>query len=254
MKGNEKKLLIILLFVIILAVFYIPIYSNLTSSKDYQVSISKYTQSIENLQKQNTLYSKKTEDTMVLEQETLPLSDIADLILSELKTAGIVPDKYQLNENKNNNYVDFTISCSTNAFITYLSGNQDTLYPYTLINTTISTYPGEIKATLRYTNKPSQITASEKSITKKTLISHFPPKKTELLPVQKDEPLKQGPVIEDGNSLYKCVGYIKENNSNYLFIKTIETGKIIKILDSKVEINGNSVIVEIDGKKYRLNK
>lgn len=254
MKGNEKKLLIILLFVIILAGFYIPIYSNLTSSKDYQASISKYTQSIENLQKQKTLYSKKTEDTKVLEQETLPLSDIADLILSELKTAGIVPDKYQLNENKNNNYVDFTISCSTNAFITYLFNKQETVYPYTLINTTISTYPGEIKATLRYTNKPSQIIASEKSITKKTLISHFPPKKTELLPVQKDEPVKQSPVIEDGNSLYKCVGYIKENNSNYLFIKTIETGKIIKILDSKVEINVNSVIVEIDGKKYRLNK
>lgn len=254
MKENEKRLLIILLFVIILAGFYIPISGTLSSSKDYQNSISKYTQSIENLQKQKNLYSNESKNTEVYVQETLPLSEIVDLILSDLKSAGIVPDKYQLNENKNKNYVDFTITCPTAAFITYLSNNTKGNYPYTLINSTISANSGEIKATLRYSNKPSQILDSENQLTKKNLISHFPPKKTELLPVQKESPVKKEPSIEDGNSLYKCVGYIKENNSNYLFIKTIETGKILKILDSEVEINGNSVIVEIDGKKYRLNK
>ena len=60
--------------------------------------------------------------------------------------------------------------------------------------------------------------------------------------------------IIDGNSLFKSLGFIEENNTKYLFVKTIETGKIYKINSLDIEKEEDSYIIKIDNTKYKLSK
>lgn len=256
MSENEKKLLKILLLVIVVIGFYFPIYISISSIKENKSFIDKYNKSIEQLivQKEK-LDSVQTDDKSDSEYEIIPLSEVTEYILKDMNKYGIIPERYQLYESNDKSYVDFNITCSTDAFVSYVTEKKNIVVPYNLINTSVMTNPGVIKASLRYTNENIRLSEPDNLLLKKDLIKHFPKiVKEKTLEKVTEVKLKEEPVIEDGNRKYKTVGYIEENGVKYLYIKTIETGKIIKIDSDKVEKTSDSVIVDIENKKIKLKK
>ena len=69
--------------------------------------------------------------------------------------------------------------------------------------------------------------------------------------MEKNEMILEEP-IEDGSDRFKYVGKITENNSKFLLIKTIETGKILRFDISKVEMQEDYIIVKIDNIRYKI--
>ena len=259
MKQNEIKLLKILILVIIVTGFYIPVSLNISDIKTVKTSITKYSDNISLMKEQKNNYTVKTEEIFIQKHDLLTLSETADVILKEMNKYKIIPERYQLKESNNNSYIDFTISCSTQSFISYITRTDNGLYPYTLSNTKISTTPGTIKATLRYTNEYCNLISSGKLLPDNKLLNKFPKtvlKETPKLVETKKEYVVKVPeeVILDGNTIFKSLGFIEENNTKYLFVKTIETGKIYKINSFDIEKDEYSYIIKIDNKKYRLNK
>lgn len=259
MKRNEVKILKILILVIITVGFYVPVSLNISDIKHTMVSIEKYSNNISIIQKQIEQNSSQIETFDNPNYDIQTLSETADLVLKEMNKYQIIPERYQLNESNGNSYIDFIISCSTLSFISYITGFEKDLYPYTLKNTTISTTPGMIKANLRFTNEYCTLITSNNLLNKDILLNSFP--KTIFKDVSKTVKDKKVIVINtieekiiDGNSLFKSLGFIEENNTKYLFVKTIETGKIYKINSLDIEKEEDSYIIKIDNKKYKLSK
>lgn len=255
MTNREIKLLQLLGFIIIIVVFYPIITASFSDIKDSKLSIQQYNKAIKeiSIQEKSNVTSFEKNQKQLDNAEFYSISAITDLILSDLKKNSIIPEKYQLSETNGKNYVDFSISCTPEAFISFLINNSTDSYPYILISTTLNTEPGKIKASLRYTNEYTNIIASDKLIYPENLINHFPKQTTIKLLEQKEKPHEENLILEDGNLIYKSLGYIQENNTNFLFVKAIETGKLHKIPINKITKTEEYIIVEIDKKKYKLD-
>lgn len=251
MTKRENILLKILITLFILVLFYFYSSMKKTNIKESKNTIQKYEKNIQDLSKKQNNIKTNTQQTAT--QEETSLSIITDELLSLFSKANIQPDRYQLNKNT----VDFTITTSVYNFLKFQSYTENKAYPYTLKNCTLKAEQGKIKATLSYANKSSEITQNRTySVSKLQYL--FPQPEVQETQNKNTQTTEQ-PVFEnktlDAGNYYKLIGYITEENTPYLYIKDINTSRILKIKKQDiVEETKNYYILKINEKNYKLQK
>lgn len=254
MKENEKRLFKVLIFVIIAVIVYLVLFFNITEIQESRKSIEKYSKSIQNFKstEKNEVVPNEIDDDF-LKIDELNISDVTALILSDFEKNSIEVENYTFHEDSKQNFVDFKIKCSSKNFIDYIMTINNGSFPYSIINCIFSTQSGYIKANIRYSNEPCVIVSEEKLLYRNQLIKHLPNiiSNAVIPEMEKNEMILEEP-IEDGSDRFKYVGKITENNSKFLLIKTIETGKILRFDISKVEMQEDYIIVKIDNIRYKI--
>lgn len=253
MTNREKILLKILLVIIVLTVFYFPITNIKDSINHEKENIIKYEQAISKINN-NKHSQEEDKETKKFNNENKDLSEIVLLLLEDFNNNGIVPERYQLNDKDNNQYVEFTIDCNTYNFAKFILNSTNTYYPYTLISCSIKSEHDNIKGTLRYSNDECYIQEYNKYSSIKPINSLFY-KTSKAISNEVTVILENKEELEDGSTIYKSIGIIQEDSIKYLYIKNIETSRILKIkLENIIDTDSDYYIINIDQKRYRIKK
>lgn len=253
MTNRENILFKILLIIIILTVFYFPITNTINSINLEKENIVKYEQALSKISN-NQISTKKDKKVEQNNIEIKSLPETVTLLLEDFDSNGIVPERYQLHDNEKNQYVEFTINCNVLNFAKFILNSTNTYYPYTLISCSLKNEQNSIKGTLRYSNDECYINEYKKYSSIKPINTLFY-KTLKITTKEESVEIETEEKIEDGNTMYKSIGIIEEDNIKYLYVKNVETSRILKInLQNITDIDSEYYIINIDQKKYRIYK
>ena len=255
MTKRENILLIILGIVFIGAIFYLTIEWSVSSINESEKSISRYTDMIKKI--------NETKKAPAIEKQTKKVfSDInktetIEKILQDLNTFGIKPQKYQVINNTNGFFIETNIVCSSSLLIPYLAAIEKNKTVYSITNMNIKNNEDSISATIRYELKEIEFINNNKEINSRKIVNVFRPKRIEKVEVTKvqtkNEEVKEQ--IKDETATYSIIGWIKEGNSSYLYIKQKNINKLIKIVPENIlEETTDYVIIQFDERKIKIQK
>lgn len=265
MTKRENILLQILLLLCCSCFFYFTFSSSFSMYSKSKKGITEYEAMINKLK--TAVIDITTE--VVIEDEVyeadfseITVSDIAEMILNDLKKAGITPQKYQIIDSSNGGIIDTSIKCTNSQLTRYLCSIEEKVYPYTISNISIKTGKENVTATIRYSLIPARIVipviTENKSNLEQLFRPVYKPVVTKTVVEKKtEEPIEELPeVIENGNDTYRFIGSISENNGeSFLYVKNVNTNRIYKIpLNEVLEDNGNEYVLFIDNKKVLISK
>lgn len=255
MTKREKVLLIILFIICLLVSFVFTIEYSISSIKDSEASIIKYNEMI------NKLSTKKQNNTNKIPQKIVvsevKRTETIEKILKDLEDSGIKPQKYQIIDNNNGVFIETKIMCSYTALVPCFSLIEKNTDPYSISNISIKNTDSSISATIRYKIEEVELIQPEKEINNRQITYMFRPSKKEIVvEVKKDiKETEKKDEIDIKTNNYSIIGWIKERDVSYLYIKQKELNKAIKIPSEKIiEETDEYVIINLDEKKVLIQK
>ena len=255
MTKRENILLIILGIVFIVAIFYLTIEYSVSSIKESEKSIIRYTDMIKKVNETKKSSSKEKQTQKVISD--INKTETIEKILEDLNTFGIKPQKYQVINNANGFFIETNVVCSSSLLVPYFIAIEKNKTVYSITNINIKNNEDNISATIRYEIKEVEFINTGKEINSKKIVNVFRPKrieKVEETKVQtKNEEEKEQ--IKDETATYSIIGWIKEGNSSYLYIKQKNINKLIKIVPENIlEETTDYVIIQFDERKIKIQK
>ena len=247
MTNRESKLLIFLIFFSIAVLFFLTFQNSFSEIKESKQTIEKYTEMTQKLQvkKQPENNNSKTTSNAAVNQ-IQSTSEITDLIIKDLRRAGIVPLRYQISKDSKGEFIEVSLSCSNTRLVNYFKQMKADIYPYTVSVLNIKTDADKVNASIRYSVNPSKIvsSASEKSYPIERL---FRPvyKNTVVQNSVVETPAKTEDNIHYNND-YTFIGRVKGNDGiEYMYLKNPNTNRILKIAPKD--------IISEDNEKYLIS-
>lgn len=247
MTNRESKLLIFLIFFSIAVLFFLTFQNSFSEIKESKQTIEKYTEMTQKLQvkKQPENNNSKTTSNAAVNQ-IQSTSEITDLIIKDLRRAGIVPLRYQISKDSKGEFIEVSLSCSNTRLANYFKQMKADIYPYTISVLNIKTEADKVNASIRYSVNPSKIvsSASEKSYPIERL---FRPvyKNTAVQNTVVETPAKTEDNIHYNND-YAFIGRVKGNDGiEYMYLKNPNTNRILKIAPKD--------IISEDNEKYLIS-
>ena len=265
MTKRENILLQILLLLCCSCFFYFTFSSSFSVISQSKKGITEYETMLNKIK--STVTDTITEDVLTDEVyeadfSEITVSDIAEMIINDLKKAGITPQKYQIIDSSNGGIIDTSIKCTHSQLTRYLFNIEEKDYPYTISNISIKTGKENVTSTIRYSLNTARIVNPVMIENKSNLEKLFRPVSKPVVTktvVEKktEEPIEELPeVIENGNDTYRFIGSISENEGeSFLYVKNVNANRIYKIpLNEVLEDNGNEYVLFIDNKKVLISK
>ena len=268
MTNREKILFKILILLCIILFFFFTFKNSFSVIKESRESINKYENMIMQIKKNNyinhtdniTITSELSEITEDI--NTITNSELTDLILEGLKKEGIIPQKYQLSTSKKGDYLEVTITCSGKQITNYLCSIESNIQPFMISNINIKNNPDNITISIRYIFQKTKIKKNNYKISAailSKLLRPIPKKNITSIPIKETkepEIEEKKEIIENGNTIYKIIGHITENDGiSYLYLKNNNTSRVYKIHPNDIlENDSDKYIVILNEKKVRIDK
>lgn len=257
MTNRESKLLIFLIFFLIAVLFFLTFQNSFSEIKESKQTIEKYTEMTQKLQvkKQSENNNSKTMSNAAVNQ-IQSTSEITDLIIKDLRRAGIVPLRYQISKDSKGDFIEVSLSCSNTRLANYFKQMKADIYPYTVSVLNIKTDADKVNASIRYSVNPSKIvtSASEKSYPIERL---FRPvyKNTAVQNNVVETPVQIEEKIQYKND-YNFIGRVKDNDGiEYMYLKNANTNRILKIaLKDIIAEDNEKYLISTETEKFYIRK
>ncbi len=243
--------------------FYFTFSISISSIKESREGTEKYKLAAEKLhQSESTSESEETAMYDTYSEIKYTTSEVAEMILEDLKFNGIVPLKYQIIDNSKGIFIEALIKCSNTQFSSYLCEFKEQTYPYTINSIIEKTETDNISVTIRYAISPAKLHVNNSDIDRKSIASLFRPiykpkppvELKEIKPEIKIEQIED--TIEDGSKKYRIIGNIVESDGiNYLYLKSIDSNRVYKIPEEDIIDNNDSYyVLRMEDNKVKIKK
>lgn len=257
MTNRESKLLIFLIFFSLAVLFFLTFQNSASDIKEAKQTIEKYTEMTQKLQDKKQSAKTDTNGSVTVSVSQLQTSEITDLIIKDLRRAGIVPLRYQIAKDSKGDFIEVSLSASNIRLANYFKQLKADVYPYTVSVLNIKTDADKVNASIRYSVVPSKIvntSSSEKSYPIERL---FRPvyKNTVVQNTVVETPVKSEEKI-NYNKDYTFIGRVKDNDGiEYMYLKNSNTNRILKIAPKDILSEDNEkYLVSSGNEKFYIRK
>jgi uncharacterized DUF497 family protein len=258
MSKKDSILLLLLALTAAAAFFYTTITISQDKIHESEKAVERYESALQKVKaetERNGGHSAHSLKTV----KVISITDAADLILSQLKKEGIIPDRYQITgTDSRGQKVEFVFTCGPEKFIRFISSAEgDESSSYTITDASVKQKKsGGISVVMHASASPCRFVPWPDTGTDK--LYRLPRLFTGRIvtPSRDDTPAAAPAAPEQGTAKFRIIGTVRgADGIQYLYVKNTGNDKLYKLAPDKIrESTASRYILVIDGTEYEILK
>lgn len=258
MSRRDRILLLLLALTAAAAFFYTTMTSSLDKMHESEKGIARYEAAVRKIDAeslQNSTPAGGGHDAVKI----ISITDAADLILSQLKKAGITPGRYQITgTGKNPQSVEFVYTCEPEEFVRFITSAEGSgTGSYTITDAAVKQERnGGVSVVMHAAAAPCRFATAYGAGAEHSygLSRLFTARHIERPQADKAAAAPSAPV--QGTAKFRIIGTVSgADGVQYLYVKNTENNKLYKLAPDKVRENSAArYVLVIDNAEYEILK